>query len=382
MHDDVPTTAQIPRATIRAGIAAGRAGTAAGPVPAPPPADAPARRGLRPAPPEASGGGRLSWRDLPADLRAEIDAINGATVVHENVASSGFSPGLASVVTLSDGRRMFIKAASVVAEPFAAELHRAEAETAVRLPEGVPTPEFLWTYSDDDWIVLAFEAVDGRHPGLPWGRYGLARVLSAIDELARVEGARDLQLRPTGPDLASMCTGWASLAEFPDDRLADVVPWAVDNLESLCELEQGVLVASEGEALVHGDLRADNMLLSHGDVYLLDWPYASRGAPWLDLALFLPSVGMQGILDELDPIDAPATADERWATGSELARIFSSHPLGGTVHPEDLRSVVAGVAGYLVSSSLQPAPASIPNLRAFQRAQGVAATAWIERLGF
>ncbi|ROS78433.1 phosphotransferase [Cellulomonas sp. PhB143] len=366
MHhpDDVPITSQIPRAEVRAKIDGARLGSA------------------RIVNPPAIG--RRPWASVPRDVRAEIDAINGSPVVAEQLARPGFSGGIASTVTLASGRRMFLKAASVVEEPFAADLHRAEAETAVRLPEAVPAPEFLWTYADDEWIVLAYEVVAGDHPTTPWGRYALARALAAIDDLSRVPGARDLQLRPTGPDLASMCSGWAALDAEPDafgEGLARIAPWATGRLHQLAEIEKGVLVASEGEALVHGDLRADTMLLAHGDMYLLDWPYASRGAPWLDLALFLPTIGMQGIATELDPVDAASSPEERKATGVELARMFAAHPLGGTVHPADLRAVVAGVAGYLISSALQPASPGVPGLRDVQSAQGVAAIAWLEQLG-
>ncbi|MDD0857289.1 phosphotransferase [Arthrobacter alpinus] len=37
-----------------------------------------------------------------------------------------------------------------------------------------------------------------------------------------------------------------------------------------------------GESLVHGDLRADNILLTEHGVVLLDWPWAARGAAWVE----------------------------------------------------------------------------------------------------
>jgi len=44
------------------------------------------------------------------------------------------------------------------------------------------------------------------------------------------------------------------------------------------------------------NLRADNIMIDadHRSVMLIDWPHASIGAPWLDLAFMLPSVAMQG----------------------------------------------------------------------------------------
>ena len=50
------------------------------------------------------------------------------------------------------------------------------------------------------------------------------------------------------------------------------------------------------------------------------------------------------------------------------------------VSDDDLRAVLAGLSGYFVNSSLQPAPPGIPNLRRFQAAQGVATLRWLRDL--
>jgi aminoglycoside phosphotransferase (APT) family kinase protein len=53
-------------------------------------------------------------------------------------------------------------------------------------------------------------------------------------------------------------------------------------------------LAAAGPALLHGDLRADNLLLTPSRVVAVDWPRACAGAAWVDLLLLLPSVAMQG----------------------------------------------------------------------------------------
>ena len=331
--------------------------------------------------PIASGGRRLRWDDLPVVVRDEVEAVAGARVVAETSVPSGFSPGLASVLELDDGQRLFVKAARTADEPVAADLHRAEARIAMHLPPQVTAPRFAWGHGDGDWIVLAFEVVDGHVPATPWLPDELDRVLAALQTLASVPGARRLRLRPTGPDLANMATGWRALRDDPYPPLADLVPWAARHLDRLVDAERSVLVACEGESFVHGDLRADNLLLTPSAVYFVDWPHASRGAGWLDLAMFLPSVVMQGVEGVVEPVTSTADAARRARGGSWAAATFRAHPLGRDVHPADVRAVVAGIAGYFLHSARLPAVPTIPNLRPFQRAQGVAAVAWLERLG-
>ena len=98
----------------------------------------------------------------------------------------------------------------------------------------------------------------------------------------------------------------------------------------------------------------------HHSVALIDWPHASIGAPWLDLAFMLPSVAMQG--------------------GGDPQTHFWGHPVSDGVTHEALRAGLAGLTGYLVASALRPAPVGIPNLRRFQRAQAATALAWLRDL--
>ena len=94
--------------------------------------------------------------------------------------------------------------------------------------------------------------------------------------------------------------------------------------------------------------------------WLVDWPHAALGAPWLDLALMLPSVAMQG--------------------GGDPGAIFRSQRVAQDVDDDRLRAVLAALAGYFAYGALQPAPRGIPNLRPFQGAQAVRTLAWLRTL--
>ncbi len=323
---------------------------------------------------------RLTWVQLPTELRAEIEAILEARVVAVTEASAGFGPGMASVLTLADGRRCFAKAAHLTDHPDTAQAHRAEGDIAVRLPLGIPSPRFAWAHSDEDWVVLTYEAVEGRRPETPWATQELARMLTAVTQLGRTTGAREIALAPTGSVLATLATGWRAMSARPTDTLDQWVgPWAATHLETLADLERSVLVACEGESFVHGDICADNVLLTNDDVFLVDWATVTRGARWLDLAMLLPTVLAQGVRGLFSPVRVTSSAQEVTVAGDWATETFDSHPMAEDVHPGDLRAVVAGIAGYYLEAARRMA---VPRqLRRLQHTQGVAAIAWLRQLG-
>lgn len=325
--------------------------------------------------------GRLRWSDLPPTVRAEIEATAGARVVAETSFPAASSSEVTSLLELEDGARYFVKSTRVSDGAAVIGRYRAEVYVARHLPHAMPAPRLAWALRDEDWGMLAFEALDGRLPATPWDPDELDRVLAALQTVASLPGAREARLTPAGPELADLATGWRALRDDPDPGLARLVPWAADHLDALVEAERGVLVACEGEAFVHGDVRADTIVLTSSSAHLVDWAHASRGAPWLDLAMFLPGVVVQGVTGVVEPLPVTADAAHRARGGAWAASTFDAHPLGRDVHPADVRAVVAGIAGYYLSSARRPDPAGQSRLRASQRAQGVAAVAWLEQIG-
>lgn len=317
--------------------------------------------------PLAFGGQRLDWRDLPRAVRDRIETLAGARVTAETSATSGFSPGFCAVLELTDGRAVFVKAVSPDQNPTSPQLARAEIRAAAALPSQVPAPPLRWWHDDGHWVILGFDAVHGRSPELPWRADDLALVLAAIDDLAHCEPTPGHALPRTDDQLAEDFTGWRRMlraAPAERERVASAIDepgrWAVEHLDDLVRWEQDALRACAGDALVHGDLRADNLMIEdgHDRVWLIDWPHASVGAPWLDLAFMLPSVALQG-----------GAGDPAW--------LFSQSAVADGVSVDQLRAALSGLAGYFAWSSGQPAPPGIPNLRAFQAAQAGATLRWL-----
>src|SRR5439155_3342463 len=243
--------------------------------------------------PQASGR-RMLWAEMPAPVRSAIEDRLGSRVVSARSQAGGFSPGAAARLQLADGARVFVKAVCGSPNPESPLIHRREARIAAALPAYVPAPSLRWSWDDGDWVVLAFEDVDGRPPELPWRTHELERVLAALHALATGMTPSPISLEPATKSLARLFGGWRRIADGGAD-VVNVVPTRVrEHLDDLADLESRWPASVLGDTLVHLDVRADNLLLTPDRVLVVDWPWAAVGAPWLDLVAMLPSVAMQG----------------------------------------------------------------------------------------
>ena len=116
----------------------------------------------------AASKDRPLWHELPKRVQAEVERLAGGRVVTARNCPGGFSPGLASRLTFTDGQRAFVKAMDVDTWPDEAAPHRAEATIAAALPSTVAAPALLGTFDDGHWVVLVFEDIDGAEPVQPW----------------------------------------------------------------------------------------------------------------------------------------------------------------------------------------------------------------------
>jgi Phosphotransferase enzyme family len=318
-------------------------------------------------PPPAEGM-RLDWFAIPEPVRHAVEEQVGSTVAAAISQPTGFSPGVAARLRLTDGRRLFAKAAGPVPNPGTPEIHRREARIMAALPLNASIPRLLGSYDGGEggWVVLLFEEVAGAHPAQPWQLAELDRVLHALDELGAALTPSPLLpplVETASEEFATRLCGWQLLCTEEPPRLARLDPWSQRHLAALAELEALAPAAVAGETLLHFDIRADNLLLTEERVWFVDWPLACVGAAWVDLAFFAPSVAMQG---------GPPPEELRMRSAT-----------GRAADPNALTAGVVAMAGFFTHRSLQPPPPGLPTLRAFQAAQGVVARQWVaQRTGW
>jgi aminoglycoside phosphotransferase len=302
---------------------------------------------------------RISWTGLPDAVRADIEAALGGAVVAAQSQVGGFSPGSADRVVLDDGRRAFVKAAGLSLNPDTPGLHRAEITAMGWLPAGAPAPRLLHAYDDGDWVALVLEDVPGRHMSVPYVEPEVVRLRETLDAAAPL-------LTPCPPEARSfvethedLFDGWRELARSPAE---DLDPWAHRRLSLLVELEQAAQISCEGSTLVHGDIRADNVLLTpDGGVFLVDWAWASRGASWLDVLLVALALATQG--------------------GPDPEAFLAADPLLRATPGADIDAFLVAAAGMWARNGRRPPPPGLPGIRTWQLHCEQATLRWLERRG-
>lgn len=300
-------------------------------------------------------GVRLAWADVPAVVHDWAQRYLDADVVDTRSQPGGSSPGVAARLVAANGRRGFVKAVSPAQNPDTPGLLRREVDVLASMPAEVGVPALLTAYDDGDWVALLVEDVEGRHPRLPWEDTEVHATFRALGDLRRHRA-------PAGwpaldEELSVELTAWSRIRQAPP---ADLHPWLADRLDELDRMSREALPRLAGTAIAHTDTRSDNLLVTpQGRMRIVDWPWASRGAPWFDGVTLLVNLELYGGVE---------------AT-TYLPRV---RDLGAS--DQDVVGTLAGVCGYFVEAATKPPPPGLPSLRAFQAAQGRSCVRLLQRL--
>jgi hypothetical protein len=244
-------------------------------------------------------------------------------------------------VELTDGRTVFVK---VALDELAAGWLRKEHNVYASL--AAPFIPELRGWGDTDVTLLAIEDLSEAHWPPPWPQGGVEAVLATLEEVQATGPPPGLQRLE---DLREWLDGWPRIAADPAPFLSlglCSAGWLDATLPDLAAASAACELA--GDALLHLDVRSDNLCLRGGRAMLVDWNWASLGNPLIDVAAWLPSLRLEG--------------------GPEPWEVLS-----------DSRGFASLVAGFFLSLAGLPAPATAPNVREIQRRQGVVALSWAAR---
>lgn len=267
-------------------------------------------------------GRRISWWQVPVHVRSAVEALLGAPVLDAQTQEGGFSPGAAARLRLANGGAAFVKALSEELHPPSMNLLRMEAAAVPHLPAGLPVPRLLEVYDDGDWLALVYEDVEGHQPAVPWGSDELASVVGALSALGNALQPSPWSEAPSFAELNSALLGlWREEAAAPSPGL-DV--WLRQYLEQLAEQDIDMTELVRGDAMLHGDISSDNILLTtDGRAVIVDWAWTCNGAPWVDLVCFAMAVNAEG--------------------GADAEALVRNHPLTRAVAPSSINALLLAI---------------------------------------
>ena len=255
------------------------------------------------------------------------------------VKTRGYAEAFHAIAELEDGTTAFVKAGAeeITSEFLRDELRFYKSVRAWFMPE-------LLGYDDGDPPLLVIEDLSGERWPPPWDG---AAIQAVRETLAAVAGTPPPSwVRPITDERDWLLGGWADVEREPEPFLGLGLcspAWLEKALPTLRAAAERAPI--EGDALLHLDVRSDNLCLTERGVVLVDWNFVHTGNPDLDVAGWLSSLHLEG-----------GPPPERVLPGA-----------GG---------FAAGLAGYFLSRAGLAPPPTAPRVREIQRAQGEVALAW------
>lgn len=273
-----------------------------------------------------------------------VTAILGARPSTWEPIAGGYTAAGRWIVRGEDGRSAFVKAATNAntTEWLRAELRIYRQLRAPFLPLALGWDD--GQQSGEPPLLVLEDLSRGFWPP-PWTPARVDLVLAALAQIAAATPPPGL---PAMEAMREELTGWVLVAANPAPLLAlgmCAPAWLEAALPLLLRAEAAAVLA--GDALAHLDVRSDNICFvadgAGGErAVLVDWNWACRGNPRLDVASWLPSLRAEG--------------------GPTPESLMPGEP-----------ELAALICGFFASRAGLPGPGQ---LRALQRRQLTAALPW------
>jgi len=246
------------------------------------------------------------------------------------------------LVSFADGTRAFAK---VAAFDYTAEWLRLEHTNYEALGGQRYLPALRGWDDDGEAPALVLEDLSGASWPPPWTTTSIDAVLATLDAV-QATPPPDAIAESFERRIWRIADGWRPLRTDPDGALGLGLfddSWLRSNIDELERAADAAVLT--GDALLHCDVRSDNLCLVDGRVVLVDWNWAARGARELDVAAWLPSLHHEG-------------GPPPWTV------LHDQGPLASLL------------AGYFLYNAGKPPIPQAPHVRRLQLDQGVVALAW------
>lgn len=280
---------------------------------------------------------------MSEELSRHIERLLGRRVLGwRPVMQGGWTIARRGVFEVEGGETVFAKMGDV---PDTVAAIRAECEVYPLL-SGPFVPRLL--YADPGVPILILEDLSAATWPPPWTPSLLSGLERLFAELAAT--VADPRL-PTLTGRLREWGAWERIAADPTPLLASGVvspAWLDRHLAALLDAERSA--STEGDRLLHLDVRSDNLCFRGDRPLLVDWNHAVRGNPRWDRLLMLQTIQLEG------------------------------GPRAEVLAPDADPAVVTWLAGFFAARVGLPPPEGAPGVRAFQKAQLDVVLPWACRL--
>ena len=255
------------------------------------------------------------------------------------IETRGYAKAFHAVAEFDEGSTAFIKAgAEEITSGFLRDELRFYLAVQASFMPG------LLGYDDGDPPLLVLEDLSAARWPPPWDDAAIEQVRAALAEVWRTPVPA--WVPPITDEREWLLGGWSQIDADPKPFLSlGLAPaeWLEEALPVLRSAAEGAPI--EGEALLHLDVRSDNLCLTGRGAVLVDWNLVHRGNPELDLAAWAPSLHLEG--------------------GPPPELTLPSAP-----------GIAAALAGFFAARAGLPPPPTAPEVRSFQLAQAQVALPW------
>ena len=313
---------------------------------------------------------KLPWKRVPKAVRQQIEAALKSSVGRATRIWGGYGPTPTYRLLLADGRRAFFKGTDHTSNEFAKDAllceERVYRDLGSLLEEWIP--QWYASVHHNDWHGILLEDL-GPKSVPPWTSGKARAITHALAAFHRSTLGTQFPAWLSRPDerleqenwrkTTQESLGFQSIAMLAGEAASQALAW-FEQVSPVIDYWMKQPALREGAyALLHGDLRSDNLRFTQGHLYLFDWPAITVGRPEWDIVAFAQSVAVES---RESPEQIMAWYGERFSLESNA-----------------VACALAWWLTFFANRAWRPEIPGLPRVRRFQRQQLGVLASWAAR---
>jgi hypothetical protein len=307
---------------------------------------------------------------VPLEAREQTGAVLGSPVTRALRVWGGYGPTPTFRLTLADGRRAFLKGTNRDTNEFATAALDYEARVYRDLGAFLMdwAPAMLGSVRWRDWHLLLLADAGPRAvpPWTPRLTRAITHALAAFHTATLganlppwLTRAPELLAHENWERTAQNARGFRDIADLAGDAAADALLWFREIAPTVSQTMRRPDLLAGPYALLHGDLRSDNLRYTQRRLTLFDWPAIAVGRPEWDIVAFAQSVTVEG--------------------GPAPEAVMALYAERFPVREAAVDVALAWCVTFMAERAWRPEIPGLPRLRRFQRQQLGTLLAWAMR---